>query len=204
MLQPQRGDGPLIKAAGTSARESRGQEQRLCCGESEPFKCGRRAEPEAGLLWGGASGWSFGPRPPRPAPPVGMPPQRPQLTPVQPNSWASRRVFGPQRRARRFLDPAISVLTLQEMHPGARQGKAEQYLAQDCSAPAGTSLQGTFLPQGPCGGWCGQGPGVSWAPPSPCTRLALLPHPPASGNRVPGQLQWERPNPKSEPFENAL
>lgn len=47
MLQPQRGDGPLIKAEGTSALKRQGTEQRLRCGKNEPFKCGRRVEPEA-------------------------------------------------------------------------------------------------------------------------------------------------------------
>lgn len=52
MLQPRRWDGPLIKAVGTSEHEGGGTEQRLHCGKSEPFKCSRRAEPEAKFPWG--------------------------------------------------------------------------------------------------------------------------------------------------------
>lgn len=63
------GDGSLIKAEGTSAPKRRRTEQRLRCGKSEPFKSGRRVEPEARFPWGGTSGWGFWamPAPPRPA-----------------------------------------------------------------------------------------------------------------------------------------
>lgn len=74
MLQPKRGDGPLIKVAGTSASAGRCRQQRQRCGESEPFKCGRGRGWEAGSHRGVALGGASGPCPPRPAPPVGMPP----------------------------------------------------------------------------------------------------------------------------------
>lgn len=73
MLQPRRGDVPLIKVAGTSECAERCRQPRLHCGKSEPFKWGRGAGIGVGAKWGGTTGWGFGTAPSRRSP-VGMPP----------------------------------------------------------------------------------------------------------------------------------
>ena len=95
MLQPKRGDGPLIKVAGTSASAGRCRQQRLRCGESEPFKCGWgrgwEAESHRGVAVGGASGRA------RPAPPhpLECPPESPRLGDFDPTPRLREGLLGP-------------------------------------------------------------------------------------------------------------
>lgn len=147
MLQPRRGDGPLIKVAGTPPSKGRCRQRRLRCGESEPFKCGQ-GRGEGGATMGRGHGVGLRSQPTRQRP-LECPPKPPAPAILSRTPLAPTRYRWTPNGSKDVLKPQGLKPVLQEM---LQRGKAEQRLALDHLVSSEHAIQGTFLPYGPCGG----------------------------------------------------